>query len=213
MRRAVKDEDKLKKRRKLIAAAAALLLKDGPDRVSMARIATKARVAKGTLYLYFRTKEEIFLAVLGGDLESWCSNFVAYLESQPAAIPPGELAAWITNSLRSNRRFVHGLAIAHAVLECNVSTEAARAYKRVSISVISKIVPQLIRVLDIQSVAAAISLLAQVHGLVHGLWSYAEPTPVVAKLLRDDEFAVLKLDYFAVLETGLQRLFAGSGNF
>ncbi len=52
------------KRARLIAAAAALFSRVGFDRASVDDIAASADVAKGTVYLYFPSKAELFLAVL-----------------------------------------------------------------------------------------------------------------------------------------------------
>ena len=42
---------------------------------SAIQIANKAEVAKGTLYIYFRTKEAIFLGVLERHLQNWIADF------------------------------------------------------------------------------------------------------------------------------------------
>ena len=52
------------KRSRLIASAAALFSRVGFDRASVDDIAASADVAKGTVYLYFPSKAELFLAVL-----------------------------------------------------------------------------------------------------------------------------------------------------
>jgi AcrR family transcriptional regulator len=52
------------KRTRLIAAAAAAFSRVGFDRASVDDIAASAGVAKGTVYLYFASKGELFLATL-----------------------------------------------------------------------------------------------------------------------------------------------------
>ncbi len=52
------------KRRRLIEAAAKQFARSGFDAASMDDIAREAGVAKGTTYLYFRGKRDLFLAVL-----------------------------------------------------------------------------------------------------------------------------------------------------
>ncbi|TAK57422.1 MAG: TetR/AcrR family transcriptional regulator [Dehalococcoidia bacterium] len=52
------------KRVRLVAAAAAAFSRVGFDRASVDDIAANAAVAKGTVYLYFANKSELFLAVL-----------------------------------------------------------------------------------------------------------------------------------------------------
>ena len=52
------------KRRQIIAGARALFLAQGFDAASMDAIARKAGVSKGTLYVYFESKEQLFEAIV-----------------------------------------------------------------------------------------------------------------------------------------------------
>ena len=62
--RARQDEDKAIRRATILKAAEDLLEVGAPDLPSASAIAKEAKLAKGTLYLYFGTKEEIYLSVL-----------------------------------------------------------------------------------------------------------------------------------------------------
>jgi AcrR family transcriptional regulator len=50
------------KRRQILAGAAAVFSSDGYEGASVARIAAEAGVSKGTLYNYFESKSEMFIA-------------------------------------------------------------------------------------------------------------------------------------------------------
>lgn len=52
------------KRRQILDGARAVFLADGFDGASMNEIARAARVSKGTLYVYFPNKEELFAALI-----------------------------------------------------------------------------------------------------------------------------------------------------
>ncbi|MBV8790956.1 MAG: TetR/AcrR family transcriptional regulator [Pseudolabrys sp.] len=52
------------KRRQIVDGARAIFLARGFDAASMADIAREAGVSKGTLYVYFRNKEELFAAIV-----------------------------------------------------------------------------------------------------------------------------------------------------
>src|SRR4051812_22531524 len=51
------------KRRQILEGARAVFLAQGFDAASMNDIARKAGVSKGTLYVYFKSKEELFEAI------------------------------------------------------------------------------------------------------------------------------------------------------
>src|SRR5262252_536748 len=53
------------KRRQIIDGACRVFLERGFDAASMGEIARQARVSKGTLYVYFKSKEELFEAIVG----------------------------------------------------------------------------------------------------------------------------------------------------
>src|SRR6202171_6668331 len=52
------------KRRQIIEGARSLFLAQGFDAASMGEIARKAGVSKGTLYVYFESKEQLFEAIV-----------------------------------------------------------------------------------------------------------------------------------------------------
>jgi AcrR family transcriptional regulator len=59
----VKSSD-VPKRRQIIDGACRVFLERGFDAASMGEIARAARVSKGTLYVYFKSKEELFEAIV-----------------------------------------------------------------------------------------------------------------------------------------------------
>lgn len=60
------DEDNAK-RRQIIEGARAIFLTRGFDAASMMDIAKEAGVSKGTLYVYFKDKDELFSAIVQGE--------------------------------------------------------------------------------------------------------------------------------------------------
>ncbi len=59
----LRKKDKNEKKRAIALAAIPLLAKHGLTKTSVEAIAKEANVAKGTVYLYFKTKEEIILEI------------------------------------------------------------------------------------------------------------------------------------------------------
>ena len=74
-RRAVTDALKDARRLSILDAARALFCAEPFESIAMSQVAAAAGLAKGTLYLYFRTREEIFLALLTQEYSSWIAAF------------------------------------------------------------------------------------------------------------------------------------------
>ena len=78
-KRARSLEDKSFRRQQILDAAAALFQEVGYEGFSVALLASKAGVVKGTLYLYFKTREEVFLALYDQSLNCMSEAFIALL--------------------------------------------------------------------------------------------------------------------------------------
>ena len=78
-KRARSLEDKSFRRQQILDAAAALFQEVGYEGFSVALLANKAGVVKGTLYLYFKTREEVFLALYDQSLNRMSEAFIAQL--------------------------------------------------------------------------------------------------------------------------------------
>ncbi|HTN84310.1 MAG TPA: helix-turn-helix domain-containing protein, partial [Sorangium sp.] len=93
-RRARKEEQKEERRRFIIDAAWQLFQETPYPEVTMAQVAERTRLAKGTLYLYFTTKEELFLAVVDQELVKWFDDVNRHLahfgasQGEPSAARP-----------------------------------------------------------------------------------------------------------------------------
>lgn len=59
----------LDRRQSIVQAAAALFAKIGFNDCEMQRVASRLRIAKGTLYLYFTSKEELFSACVDWEMQ------------------------------------------------------------------------------------------------------------------------------------------------
>lgn len=98
-------------REDILAAAEELFHRFGYRKTTVAEIARAAGIAKGAIYLHFPSKEEIFLSIVGRQLEGR-STRLEELVARPG--PPREriveaLESIIDDSLRSKRDFFPGL--------------------------------------------------------------------------------------------------------
>ena len=80
-KRARSAEQKELRRLAVLKAAEAYFHEVGYEAFSMAQLAKKTGVAKGTLYLYFNTREELFLTLYEQSLIRWSQAFIANLSA------------------------------------------------------------------------------------------------------------------------------------
>src|SRR6185436_19675301 len=68
------------RRQSIVEAAAALFAKIGFKDCEMQRVASRLRIAKGTLYLYFTSKEELFSACVDWEMQQMQAALTAATE-------------------------------------------------------------------------------------------------------------------------------------
>lgn len=112
--------DKEKKKKQLINVAADVFTKKGFHATRMQEIATSAGVAKGTLYEYFATKEDLFLAIY----DSW---ICAYEESLNKRFSEAEDALERTDAIRISAVEFYTSHINHAPLLLEFWAHALRS--------------------------------------------------------------------------------------
>jgi TetR/AcrR family acrAB operon transcriptional repressor len=67
----------------ILRAAAAVIIRQGYDRTTMSDIAEETGVSRGTVYLYFKGKEELFAALLYWEWKQYAQAWLEALESDP----------------------------------------------------------------------------------------------------------------------------------
>ena len=93
--RATDDNEKAARRSTIIDAAAALFQGEAFATLTMASVARRCGLAKGTVYLYFRSKEELVLALFEERLDEWFNTLAERL--RPGQTPDA-ISAAITGS-------------------------------------------------------------------------------------------------------------------
>lgn len=84
-----KERERDQRRKDILTSARIAFLKHGIATTTMERIAQEAELAKGTLYLYFRNREELLMGLLADDLRTLTSSITTVAESPLS--PPEKL--------------------------------------------------------------------------------------------------------------------------
>jgi AcrR family transcriptional regulator len=192
--RARKDEDKQARRRQILETALALWNERTFATLTMAEVGVRCGLAKGTLYLYFGTKEELLLALLEELLADWFDALDAALDeggAWDAARVAGAIGAVTERRVALTRL----LAIGEAILEHNIAGARALAYKELTLTRARATGARIERCLPGLPPGAGLLVLIRVHALVTGLRQMADPAPVVRETLARPELAPLRVEF------------------
>lgn len=205
--RARREEDKQQRQQDILAAAGRLFDARDYATLRMDDIAREAGLAKGTLYLYFRTKEEVFLTLQGEQVRQWLQQAAAVLQAYPEKkIPADVFAMAFVASLQMAPRLLRLMALLHTVLEQNVERASLARFKHAMREDMEDFGPSLAARLGLPEEQGT-RLLMRLYALLVGLWQVAEPAPGVRELLAsDDRLALFRLDFAEELRFGTAAL-------
>lgn len=207
--RARREEDKQARRSAILETTAGLLGRHQFGSITMAEVARHCGLAKGTLYLYFKSKEELFLATLERELVHWFAAFGDELLAR-GPMGPDAFGNLFAHSLGRRERLVDLLPIVHVVLEHNIEHATALAFKRTLLARLTVGGKLLEHVLPDLPGGAGLRLLLRIQGLVLGLRQMADPAPSVARVLARDELATLRIDFEPELAQAIADLVRGT---
>lgn len=127
LRRARTRDQKYFRRQQILEAAEQHFADVGYEAFSMVNLARLAGVVKGTLYLYFKTREEVLLTLYNQSLARWSHVFLDQLQSE---MTDRDYVATLYSTAMADRSFIPLLTRLEHVIEHNVSIERLVESKR-----------------------------------------------------------------------------------
>jgi AcrR family transcriptional regulator len=134
--RARTQEDKTFRRIQILDAAEKYFHQVGYEAFSMASLAKMAGVAKGTLYLYFTTREEVFLTLYNRSLVRWSHSFTDQL-NEP--LTGQSYVETLYATAVADGSFIPLLTRLEHVIEHNVAIDSLIQSKRIFIAEVDRI--------------------------------------------------------------------------
>lgn len=191
LKRAVAPEAKSARRAAIVRGAEELSARS--PGFSMDQLARRAGVAKGTVYLYFGTREEVLLAVH----EKQTHELFDVVEKALAAgAPTGESVVRAgLRYLKAHPEFYPLAGNCRGMLDTNVSTEAAFAFKNgigERLAALGKRIEALYPGLRPGEGAA---LLMNCYALIVGLWQQADVPVSLRAVMHRPEMQLFKIDF------------------
>ncbi len=207
--RAIAEEDKEARRHALLDAAEALFL-EHPDRVaSVAEVAGAAGLAKGTVYLYFPSKEEMLLSLHERHVAKFFAALTRVLASRRAA---GFDEVWrvTRDHLIRAPGYLPLTSRCFGLMDRDIPTETALAFKVRVGQALTDAGAGLERHFPALPPGAGVALLQHSYGLIVGLWQLIHPIERFGTAMERAELAMFKRDYEREVEQALRALWSGS---
>jgi AcrR family transcriptional regulator len=200
-KRAVRAEQKQERRQAIINQAWALFQTTHYDTINVIDVAKGVGLAKGTVYLYFGTKEALFLAVAGEQFSTWFDAIDAMLHTvdNSAAVTQG-----IVNTLTERPALTRLLGILHIILEHNIAYEDALTFKN---RVYERLSHTAALLNDALGRDDGLNLLLQIYALIIGVQHLAAPAPIVQSVMDDHpHLSAFKVDFEVTFTAALQAI-------
>lgn len=121
-------EQKQERRQAIVTAAWEIFQAMSFQAVTMAQVAERLGLSKGTLYLYFKTKEELFLAVQLEQVEAWLGDVEHELLPWVGKGDTAGVLGVIRDSVKQRLSLIRLLAILDSILERNVDAEKVQEF-------------------------------------------------------------------------------------
>ncbi|MFN8012777.1 MAG: TetR family transcriptional regulator [Holophagaceae bacterium] len=206
--------EKEERRQALLAAAAGLLEARGFLDLTMADLAREAGLGKGTTYIYFNTKEEIFLELAEVRLLGWFEALDEGLRPGagglfPEPMAPEALAALARGAYDSQPGLGSLLALLHTVLARNVDPDAALRFHAFLADRCLRTGRLLEHRLPFLGDGEGAALVLRIHALALGAWQVAHPPARVRALFQAPGLELLDVSFGPMFETSLQALVRG----
>jgi AcrR family transcriptional regulator len=177
--------------------------------LSMAETAEEAGVAKGTLYLYFRSKEEMFLAIYTDELNAWFDELDRELKLAGRDASIANFVNFVGESLARRPQQLRLIAILHTVLEQNLDAATARRFKTWMKQRVEHSGALLETYLPFLETGQGAELLLKIDALVIGFQHLAEPSGVMREVLAEPDMALFRVDLQKQLLETLRTLLMG----
>jgi AcrR family transcriptional regulator len=211
-KRAMNDKDKMKRKEKILKSALQLFKKNNGKLPTVSVIAQKAGLSKGSVYLYFKTKNELFLYLFILQLREWHESVEKQIKKCNDRITIEKYAELTSAYLVKHPMVLKMGSVVTRVLEESVDEK-----------VILELKVELARLLDDRSrltyrlfpglaVDQWMNVHLRVYALLFGLWQMFYSTPHFHEILERGENGIFEPDFFKSASNSIATFLKGALN-
>lgn len=130
MKRARDEESKAARRAAIVKGASELFELAPYEDLTMSSLARHVGLAKGTLYLYFTSKEELFLEILSEQLVGWLERVREVLAGPGGPRDVQGVAGTLAAELGARPTLLRLMGLQHPTLERGVDAKTSTRFRR-----------------------------------------------------------------------------------
>jgi AcrR family transcriptional regulator len=208
LQRATQAEQKAERYHGILDAAERLWLAHPERMASVAEVADHAGVGKGTVYLYFPSKEELLLALHSRHVEFFFQAMLSMLV-KAKTVNIEQIIDVVKTHMIAPPTFLPLASRCFALMEKSIPPESAAAFHQGIAQWLERAGGELSRHFKQLTPQEAVSLLMQSYGLIVGLWQLLNPALESSKHMTAAEKRILRPDYTTELSRALLDLWAG----
>jgi AcrR family transcriptional regulator len=206
--RAMGTEDKEARRHEILDAAEKLFLKHPGRMASVSEVAGAAGLAKGTVYLYFPSKEEMLLALHERHVGIFFRALMRKV-SEPGPLDFDDIFPVTLEHLIRLPGCLELTSRCFGLMDREIPKETALAFKARIAATLQAVGVHLERHFRMPA-GAGVTLLLHSYGLIVGLWQLLHPNERLGREMRRPQLRVLHRDYDKEIENALRALWRGS---
>ena len=195
IQRASSDGQKFEKKDQIIKMAERLLKEEKKDLPSVNEIIQSLNIAKGTFYLYFKTKEEIYLEILRNHnqiLFDLLENCIDSSKSSNKLIE--NISKVLVNFAKKYPDAMKLSSISGSILEANIEIDVAVNYKTMLVNRMNVLVIKISKKIDLSPARIKNNLLTT-YVLWTSLWQHNNPPESIKQLMSICPLDELLIDF------------------
>jgi AcrR family transcriptional regulator len=203
--RAIRPEQKEERVSAILKAAAELYETRDFDDVHMGAIADRVGLAKASLYEYFSTKDDVFLALAAREVESWASDVESRLGrlSRPDA---DRIAAALTAALRGQATLLRLRLTVRNIVERRSATGAVADFNRSFFTCMQRAAAALNAACPQLTPEEVTEFGIQHQAVNAGLWFMTHPLKKLDCASDLPEFQSLSFDFFELFDRTIHQV-------
>lgn len=172
---------------------------------SVNQIIARAGVAKGTVYLYFTSKEEIYLSLLAQYFDGFTKGFLAIIEQSEADNLIDNFSAGFIGFADQQPKAVYLASIVPLILENNVSDDYLIGFKKSLYASSQKISLTMAKVVQSDKQEEFLVRFLQSYNLFLASWQHCNPPSHVRDLMHEHGLDGLIYDFSVEFKAQMHR--------